>query len=173
MLSTKKVVAARISGSKVTASSKKILVKKAGLPDVPDQEPITSGSKTVGKANSSVKVTKTAKTAEASTEPKVRAITRTGRMRILIEGRQHTDVEMYAELDKEFGPGKRYLATYRHNLNVIGKEADPKFIPYVRLMRGQDGTIAEWVAGATPGKKEKREKIKEKITLAVSKLPKE
>jgi hypothetical protein len=172
MISTKKAVAARIAGSKVTVSSKKILVKKAGLPDVPDQAPVIPGSKTAGKA-SAVKVTKTAKTPAASSEPKVRAITRTGRMRILIEGRQHTDVEMYAELDKEFGPGKKYLATYRHNLNVIGKEADPKFVPYTRLMRGQDGTLAEWVAGAAPGKKEKREKIKAKITLAVSKLPKE
>jgi hypothetical protein len=158
-----KVVAAKV-GAKAT-----IAVKK-NLPAVPDQDPVTSANKG-GKTSASAKAVKAVKVPKEKAE-KVLRVTRTGRMGELIKLREHTDVEMYEILDAEFGEGKKYLATYRHNLNVKALEADPKFKPYVRMIRGQDGTIGEFVAGASSTKKEKKAETKAKITLAVSKLPK-
>jgi len=155
-----KVVAAKV-GAKAT-----IAVKK-NLPAVPDQDPVTSANKG-GKTSASAKATKVLK----EKKEKVYKVTRTGRMGELLKSREYTDVEMYETLDKDFGPGKKYLATYRHNLNVKALEADPKAKLLVRLVRGQDGTIGEFVAGVSSAKKEKKAETKAKITLAVSKLPK-
>lgn len=104
-------------------------------------------------------------------ETKERVMTRTCRMGHLIATREYTDAEMYEILDAEFGPGKKYLATYRHNMNVRELEKDPKFEQYTRMIRGQDGSIGQFIAQEKSQKKEKRVETKAKITLAVSKLP--
>lgn len=169
-----------VKGKVVKASAKVVVKAKTSLPEVPDQDPVVSVSKSIGSSTSAkaVKVTKSTKepkenkTVKVEKPEKVHKVTRTGRMGELIASREYTDTEMYDILDKEFGPGKKYLATYRHNMNVRGLEADPKFKPYTRMMRGQDGTIAMFVSGGSSAKKEKKEETKAKITLAVSKLPK-
>jgi hypothetical protein len=166
-----KAVTAKV-GAKAIVATKKIVVAKKKLDDVDTgyDGPVTSASK----GSSSAPAGKAVKAAKVPKEKKekVLRVTRTGRMGEYLMAREFTDVEIYEKLDAEFGEGKKYLATYRHNLNVAGLEKDPKFKPLVRLIRGQDGTIGEFVKGEKSAKKEKREEKKAKITLAISKLPK-
>jgi hypothetical protein len=161
-----------MSGLKMVKGKKVVVkaTKKADLPEVPDQDVVCTPTK----GAKATKVTKSDKPVKAPKEKteKVYKVTRTGRMGEYLNERAYTDEQIYAKLDEEFGEGKRYLATYRHNLNVKALENDANADLLVRLVE-VDGKVVPYEKGLTASaKKEPAEAKKAKILLAVKGLPK-